>query len=423
MLYTCRALILRLDSMKLNAKINEIELFLGKILKEPSFKNDISLFTGIGGAPIFFFLLYKYKNDEYYLNKIDEFIEYFFEYLDNNENQFGLTYCDGLCGIGQMLNFLHKKKVLQSDPTEALEAIDDILYSNIDYFLSIVEGLPHEKKVEQIDFLHGASGIAYYLLSRPKNENEAKLLRLFDKFAEIIEEGCNLASSVKHEVEINDTFHKTNLGLAHGNISYILILSEFLKIYPQKEHIKNVIKIAAYTVLSFKNDDEKSNYKFPGIAINKISAVYDNIHLGWCYGDQTVSFGLYKAGVAIEDNYLIEEAQKIAYSTLTRQQLSTAHVFDSEFCHGASSVAYFHRKWYTITKNETFLSAYNHFLGETLKLCNFDGGIAGFKKYDGPNKYKNAIGMLDGLIGVGIFLLDAQLNNEEPDWESFFLLN
>ncbi len=53
--------------MKLNAKINEIEVFLEKILKEPSFKNDISLFTGIGGAPIFFFLLYKYKNDESYL--------------------------------------------------------------------------------------------------------------------------------------------------------------------------------------------------------------------------------------------------------------------------------------------------------------------------------------------------------------------
>ncbi|WP_029297077.1 lanthionine synthetase C family protein [Chryseobacterium hispalense] len=409
--------------MKLNAKINEIEVFLEKILKEPSFKNDISLFTGIGGAPIFFFLLYKYKNDESYLNKIDEFIEYFFEYLNNNENQIGLTYCDGLCGLGQMLNFLHKKNALQSDPTEALEAIDDILYNNIELFLSIVDELPHEKKAEQIDFLHGVFGIAYYLLSRPKNDNEFKLIRLFDKLAEIVKDGCKLASCVKDEVEINDSIHKTNLGLAHGNISYILILSEFLKIYPEKENIKDTIKHSAYTVFSFKNDDENSNYKFPGIAINKISAIYDNIHLGWCYGDQTVSFGLYKAGVAINDSFLIEEAQKIAHTTLNRQELSTAHVFDSEFCHGASSVAYFHRKWYTITKNESFLSAYNHFLEEALKLCSFDGGIAGFKKYDGPNKYRNAIGMLDGLIGVGIFLLDAQLNNEEPDWESFFLLN
>lgn len=423
MLYTRRALILRLYSMKLNAKINEIESFLEKILEEPSFKNDISLFTGIGGAPIFFFLLYKYKNDEYYLNKIDEFIEYFFEYLNNSENQIGLTYCDGLCGIGQMLNFLHNRKVLQSDPAEALEAIDDILYNNIDYFLSVVEELPHEQKIEQIDFLHGAFGIAYYLLSRPKNDNEYKLLRLFDKLAEIVEDGCKLASSVKHEVEINDSLHKTNLGLAHGNISYILILSEFLKIYPEKAHIKNTIKLSAYTVLSFKNQNENSNYNFPGIAINRITAIYDNIHLGWCYGDQTVSFGLYQAGIAINDNFLIEEAQKIALKTLNRQQLSAAHVFDSEFCHGASSVAYFHWKWYKITKNESFLSAYHHFLEQALKLCDFEEGIAGFKKYEGPNKYRNAIGMLDGLIGVGIFLLDAQLNNKESGWESFFLLN
>lgn len=408
--------------MNLSNKINEIEDFLDGILQNPSYNNDISLFTGIGGAPIFYALLYEYKKDKKYLNKIDAFIEFSFEYLNNNNNIIGLTYCDGLCGFGQILNFLTEKNLTEIDLSEALDSIDEIIYQNINHFLAQVDKLSHEDKVEQIDFLHGVFGLAHYLISRPKNSDQQILFNLFDKLAEIIEAECNLTLTVKDEVSINDNTHKTNIGLAHGHISYILIFSKFYERYPDKVNIKKVIKKSAYTVLSFKNKDSHSDHIFPGIAVNGQTANYD-VHLGWCYGDQSVAFGLYKAGTILEDDVLIGISKKTASSTLNRLDLAAAQVFDAGFCHGASSVGYLHLKWYLLTNNKDHLNAYNQFVKETLAFCEFNQGIAGYKKYNGPDNYSNNVGMLDGLIGAGIFLLDARLENKDSDWDSFFLLN
>ncbi|MFP3591347.1 lanthionine synthetase LanC family protein [Chryseobacterium sp. SIMBA_038] len=406
--------------MDISNKINEIEIFLDEILENPLYNKNLSLFSGIGGVPIFYGLLHKYKSDQKYIDKIDKFIEFCFTYLDDNSNIIGLTYCDGLCGLGQMLNFVTEKNLTSIDLSEALDSIDEILYENIRHFLKRVDQLSHDDRVEQIDFLHGIFGLAHYLISRPKNLHQKVLVDFFDKLAEIVDIECEFTFFAKSECNVSDTSYQTNLGLAHGHISYILIFSKFYELYPEKENIKSIIKKSAYSVKSFENKDLESNIIFPGIAVNKETANYD-VHLGWCYGDQSVAFGLYKAGIILEDSVLIDISKKTAFSTLKR--LYSDQIFDAGFCHGSSSVGYLHLKLYLLTKDKNHKDAYHHFVNQTLKFCDFNDGIAGFKKYNGPDDYRNNIGMLDGLIGVGIFLLDAQLQNTYSSWDSFFLLN
>lgn len=415
-------------------KIIEIEKTLYRSWKTPPFVNDISLMTGISGLPIFYCMLYNIDENPIYVEKIEEIVNKIFEQLNSNSsnNRIGSTFSSGIAGIGYVLNLIEENGVLKDiDLTESLNVIDEILLDTVDHFVSYVDELEHKYKIEQIDFLHGVLGIAYYLLNRLTNGiDEKKVIQVFEKISEIVIDDCELAIDMINVEEILQDHKKTNLGLAHGHTSYILIFSKFLEKFPNNEKAKEVVSKSAKLIMSFKNDDESNICVFPSIAVNKKTAFY-KVHLGWCYGDQAIAYGLYKAGEVLKDSYYINESIEIAKLTFKRNSVSTALLnsddYDAGFCHGTSSVAFFHKKWYKIAKNEMFEDLYNKFIFETLIAAKHEQGMAGFLKHDGKGDLVKAIGMLDGIAGIGVVLIDYYnyyLKNEvNLNWQSMYLLN
>lgn len=412
--------------MNIESKIIEIESVINKNWNNAPYLSDLSLMTGISGIPVFYFMLYKYTNKPEYLNKIEEIITVVFEKLNISNEDIPKTYCLGLAGIGFMLNFLEKSEEIKNiDFSEALEIIDEILLETIEYFLSYIDNIGDEFKMEQVDFLHGVSGLAHYLLAR--NISNEKITILFEKLAEIVEWDYKKALESEIITELTESSHKTNIGLAHGHISYILLFSKFLAIYPDNYIIRQALKTSVKTVLLFKSEDYEGFCLFPSIAVNKKTANY-NIHLGWCYGDQSVSYGLYKAGEILNDYNLLKLSEEIALATLRRDSLNLALLneenCDAGFCHGTISVAYYHKKWYSITKDTRFLELYKKFTEDTLLIANRKDGLAGYLKKTGTADFQSALGLLDGIAGIGVFLIDSLLNESSlTRWDSIFLID
>lgn len=415
--------------MDIHNKIIEIGNCISNAWNTEPYNHDLSLMTGIGGVPIFFYQLYKYTGDLRYIKDIEDVLYFIFDEINNSDKEINPTYCTGLAGVGFMINLLEKTEELKYlELHEELETIDEVLFEVVDLFLQTIDNIDTNHKVEHIDFLHGMFGISYYLLERPHNcDNMQKIILLFEKLAEIVMTECSFSYLTSNTTSWDENSYKTNLGLAHGHISYILIFCRFIERYSNNKIVRNAIQESVKTVFLFKNEKVLKNHSlFPSIAVNKQTANY-NIHLGWCYGDQTVSYGLAKASQILEDVILKESALEIARSTLSRSDCKSALLDEKNcemgFCHGTISVAYYHKLWLKLSGDEKFKNLYQIFKKETIKRGSLKKGLAGYTKKDLNRNDISSIGMLDGISGIGTFLIDAVIkDNNSINWQSIFLL-
>ena len=181
----------------------------------------------------------------------------------------------------------------------------------------------------------------------------------------------------------------------------------------------------AQFLLGFQTTDDTTLSAFPSIAVNQKTALYD-IPLGWCYGNQTLSYGLYIASLVLNDQSINESAKSIAHRTLRRDTFEKAYSknTDAGFCHGASSLAYLQKKWGQLPM---ILNLKGYIKSSFKFLCLKETtikGWQGYRKYLGNNKYESAIGLLDGIVGIGIVFIDAIIEDEKNiNWPSFFLLD
>lgn len=384
--------------------------------------NNVSLFSGLGGLPIFYFLMYRLTKKDEYINKIHETLEDIVEIL--NTSEYGLTYCNGLVGIGYMFNFLRSKEILtdefNNEIKDSLEFIDDSIVSF---------SLTNTETIDDTDFLHGSFGAAFYLNERLKDNSNVELkqsvILLFEKLANIVLNDIENAKKVRNVTDYDDNTHRTNCGLAHGHISHIIIFSKFLENFPNNKLIYQALTECISCLLDFENDNENNLSQFPSIAINKLTAKYD-VPLGWCYGDQTISIGLYKASKILNDEILREKSLKLAYQNLKRNTIEKIYpllLYDAGFCHGLSSIAYLHKKWFVISEDKKFYDLYEKFILEIIDFGDTSVGIGGYQKYLGNDRHEDTIGLLDGAIGIGIVLIDYLLEEEDCGWDGLFLLN
>lgn len=400
-------------------KINLINKYIDSTLDGNS---DISLFNGLGGMPIFYYLQYKLSNDEKYIKKIHDLFEKIIGLI--NETDIKISYCNGLIGVAHMFNYIRKKGVLE------IEALEDIEEALLTIDSTIIDfSIENTWTIDDSDFLHGSFGAAFYLIERLQdNQDELfkeKVILLVEKLAQIVILDVEKTKKVKGLIDYDDDTHLTNCGLAHGNVSHILIFSKFLENVPENELIKNALIDTVECLLGFETESENSFSKFPGIAVNKITANY-NISLGWCYGDQTISLALYKASKILNRKDLEEKAFYLAYANLKRnsgEKMFRTQKYDACFCHGLSSVAYIHKKWYLISKDEIFFKEYERYILDILNFGENQKGIAGYQKFAGKDGYIDCVGFLDGVLGIGTVFLDYLLEFDDCGWDNFFLLD
>lgn len=400
-------------------KILEIE----KDLWENKENQSLSLFTGIGGLPVFYYMLYELTEKKEYLDKIYVTLEDVFN-LINGDDDYSMSYCNGLSGVALSFEFLLKKEFLKievkNDLEEALDYIDEVV-------VKFVQN--NTKQYEDVDFLHGAFGVGFYLNERLKRKKTNSFINatahIFDLLADLVIEDVEKSFlDISSENNSKENNHSTNCGLAHGHVSHIIVFSEYLKNDPQNGKVKLALEKSLACLLEFKSTTPDSFSVFPSIAVNQKSAVY-KIPLGWCYGDQTISIGLYKASQVINDSKIKSLAVEIAEKTLERDTIEAIFpipLFDSGFCHGLSSIAYVHKKWFEVLRDSRFEIVYLKFIDMILKDSKTNVGFGGYQKHMGNNKYVNSYGFLDGSLGIGVVLIDYLLGENNTGWENFFLL-
>lgn len=380
---------------------NFFEKVNSSILEHPQGK-PLALYTGLAGQVLYYSeYLKKFDNHDNRSN-FKYLVETLFEAL--NTQNYDSSFCSGLSGISFLMRHLAAQDLLEGfDYEEFLEQVD----------IYFVETISKEvDSVDQIDFLHGYLGIANYLLEFATN---IKIVTNIAHYEVITSQIISHLEKVRLD---EDNTELINFGLSHGLASYI---EYFIKLFRQtgfpqiRDYLRKIVTIYRY----FYREDTQSCFPSQGYSIH--NANYD-VNLGWCYGDQTISYCLYKAGLFLEDNDIIDFSKNIVKKWILKNSVSSAFinpVYDNMFCHGLAGIAYVSKKWFVITGEEKLMENYKIFMNKIFSSEQL------YSKFDNLTEvYAENFWLLDGSSGLGLVLLDSIEDNQSgASWDNFFLLN
>ncbi|MCW3162122.1 lanthionine synthetase LanC family protein [Chryseobacterium oryctis] len=372
-------------------------------------EHDLSLFEGLGGVALFF---YEKIHSDLCSGKDKEF---FFELFDViydklNEDDYTLTYCDGLVGVAFLIRVC--KDYLSDndyDVEQLLIDIDNVILESNNNYSDVLYDF------NSLDFLHGKLGVLHYLMT----------FNVRPAFSEGFYDNIVLSLLKKLQIARNENV-SINYGLAHGMCSYIHVIIKGIDAFSSKTSSLMLLKLIEEIYLDA--DVNFSNLSlYPSISNERdFERKASSFHpLGWCYGDQTISMSLYKLGVFLNSEKLLNHAYEISNHWKLRNNIFKALgnplYYDFSFCHGVSSVAFFNKKWYDITGDSQFLENYNYFMELIVTQIQGNDNIAGFKKCTGNDLlYKKDWGVLTGVAGIALNLL-YQRNKNNNKWLKLFL--
>ena len=399
---------------KVNLKIEEIAAIL--TMQDPAELTQYGLYTGTAGIACFLHEYAHYtKNEDAHLaamRMVNRTIDLIFETKPY------ASHCDGLAGVANFLNDLESERRIKNS-----------ISNDIDRFLEIE--LQNEINRNYYDFLHGATGIAYYFVNRSGNRyfNKHKqtirnTLLYFDQTAIKYEEnGIKYAKWLSYDRINKESI--INISLSHGMSSIIGLL---LRMYQvsftiDRERITELIERGINYILSQQIDRNNYGSCFPRSSIESMKEMTGS-RLAWCYGDLGVASILWQAGGIFKN----ETWKNIAIDTFLfcteRKDHHKDQVVDACFCHGTSGIAHIFNRIYRETGIQKFKDTSNYWIMETLQMARYEDGAAGYKVHSGDetNTWNSDIYMLDGIAGIGLTLI-ASISDKNPQWDKYFLLS
>jgi len=362
-----------------------------------------SLMTGKGGLPLLYHNLYQATGNGEYQEKAGAVLEHLVDQV--NEGLRSFSYCDGLAGFAYLLNYMREKDFVDDSIDDLLADCDGILYNSMHEML----------ETDNLDYLHGAQGIAVYCLDRYKAGYMDK--GRIDAIATAV------INWVNKNAEDKQVPRYVNCGMAHGLLASIMLLSKYSSLTADAAPAKAAIRAGVELLLRFRSTDAAGLSVFPSI-VKVDDSTFDttyNIPLGWCYGDTTVSVALCHAAQVLNDPSLADNALQLALQTTARNTRKSALVSDACFCHGSAGISHIYRKWHHHTGLAAFENGYHQWIEQTLELGSFEDGIGGYKKFQGGD-YSREFGLLDGACGIAMVLADFMYDGQ-GDWDRFFLLS
>ncbi len=392
-------------------KLNEIKDTIDKSTYD-NYKIS-SLVGGSAGIALFYFYCSKYTSNENCYDKGYELISNIFDSINQGEGYY--SFSNGITGIGWLIEHLEEQGFIDSDTNEMLSGLDVFAYDRMIF----------EIQSKNFDFLHGALGIGFYLLSRLKKNREVEkyLINLLDeleKESELDTNGGLRWPPLKHTQHTNELL--TNLSISHGNASIVVFLS---KIYEN-----NILKEKAYRLLNgaityiLQNQLDPSIYysSFPSV-ITKLGNP-SNSRLAWCYGDLGIGVAIYQAGKITKNNHWENKAIEILLRTTKRRNKNVTDVTDAGLCHGTAGIAHIYYRMYKNTKIDVFKESSDYWFSKTLDMAKFDDGLAGYKAYRKKETGGDLkeYGLLEGIAGIGLAII-SYLSDIEPTWDGCLLLS
>lgn len=399
-------------------KIEELyPLVVDFLEKDQPVEHPFSLFDGKPGAALF---LYEYarfrpvRKKECY-KKISTFIEKAFDYISETPG-IKTSYCDGITGILWLTQFFRNEGVIHMDAEDIPQEI-----------IGQLSGYSLSQTVEQnnCDLLHGGFGFWALLLESRDLKKKEKLiwdqLQALDQLKFPTPFGCNwkidldiFQKELKEQFVINP-LTSTHLGLAHGTSFIIILLAKtMLQGYFKTEIERNIHEGLAH-ICSLKLDTVSPAFCYPMLVLN--GEVKTGGRLAWCNGDLCVARAFWMAWKATKMEKYKSEALEIMRRAVLRNK-NEAGARDAGICHGTAGIAQLFQRFYLETNDETFRSASNKWILETLAMASYEDGLGGFKTYrselyGGPQA---EYGFLSGISGIGSVLLSS-LTQTPPSWD------
>ena len=386
----------KLFIMRINNKLDEIVYYL--INLKP--KEKTGLFTGSAGIALFLFYYSRYSRYKQNGSIADNAMEFLSHSVSEIDNDLYHTFCDGISGICWSIQHLIANGFIDNDNAEILEPFDRYLCDQVAYHSSI----------GNFDFLHGATGTAFYLLKRINNP----LVR------QTTEDMVNRLFHYKNE-ENSKYFWKSKFGndinicLSHGISSICIYLCKVFGVSINKTISYDLLRKSISFLLSQENNSKERKSMFP--TFNK-DAISLNSRLGWCYGDLGIGMALWHYANAFNDNLMKEKSLDIFEFSSKRKDLTESFVIDAGICHGSAGIASIFKKMYYYTGLEEFKNIALYWLEQTLLMSKHEDGIIGYKS----DEKDKSTDLLSGIAGIGLVLLSF-LTGEETNWDECLLLS
>jgi hypothetical protein len=366
--------------------------------KRDLLQNDYGLLSGLTGKAI---LINEYKK-LYPESKIEieTYIEDVFNSIENYDSI--STYCAGISGACLGIGYLNKNN-FEGDGT--FDFISDEVEEFID--LSYVDYI----KDDNIDFLHGSVGVAFYYL---ESLNEDKDQEKYKNNIEI------LLSHLKETGIWNDNMlrwkESTNISLSHGMASIVILLCNLIRQDINfNTDISHILKDAVNYILSQEIDYSQYGSFFP----NKSNSYeIEKSRLAWCYGDLGIALCLLNASEVLNDDLIKKKALQIINYASNRRDLEENCIVDASLCHGTSGIAMFFYSLFLKMKDDHYLNTAKYWLDKTIELYREKKVfyLVNENRYD-----HERLSLLEGKIGIALAILTIHFNIQS-EWQKFLLI-
>ncbi|HEU5292868.1 MAG TPA: lanthionine synthetase C family protein [Cyclobacteriaceae bacterium] len=351
------------------------------------------LLTGNAGVALFYNELYAFTGEERYLDICVDRITKSVDALGISGTPY--SFCNGFAGVGWVVDRIMKSGIIEKS---------EELFDEIENKLFLVGRSEIQKG--RYDFLHASGGVALLALSRLPRENAKKFLENFVRELSAVKTRDETGVKWKDLISENkDDAPIYGLGLSHGVPSVVMMLLKIFHAGICQEQIAPIVEKSVTWILSAKLESGKYNSVYP----NFISAKR-NIgpsRLSWCYGDLGLAIMFSFAGATFKNELWIQESKMLLQHSLTRLDPLQDPTLDAGVCHGTAGIAFLFKILGTITGNEDCYKVRDFWIAETLKFAKpGQNPLIKFYRPETDDPWIEKLGVLEGMAGVGLVLLD-----------------
>ena len=301
---------------------------------------ELTLSTGLPGIILMLAELKNKDNSKIYQKKIDNYIEYIVSKLSTYGLLTGSLY-SGAAGIA--LSILHLR-----EDDEKYKNLLDSLNRYIEYFVrEKIEGFNLENITPpDYDVIEGLSGIlSYLLLINDEQYDDLKIL-IINFLSNLTKENKGLISLyIKSENQMSQSESEMyplgclNMGLAHGLAGAGCILAyAHIKGYSNEASLSALQKIIfIYEKFELERKNQflwKDGLVADELKKEKVIREASFIRDAWCYGGPGISLLYLYGGLALDNDYFVDKAEKILESAMQRKLGIDSYMI----CHGYSGL-------------------------------------------------------------------------------------
>ncbi|MFC3832883.1 MULTISPECIES: lanthionine synthetase LanC family protein [Deinococcus] len=191
-----------------------------------------------------------------------------------------------------------------------------------------------------------------------------------------------------------------NLGMAHGIMGVISLISKYQQVYNDKNTIQSQNKLcdlAMKGVLEVNHEIEYANCLVEKEGHLKRDRQYRGV--SWCYGNVGAAIGFRRA---TQTGYSNPRVNEILYSLMDRKSSHLSkYTAGTTMCHGVSGIA----RTAKSMDNDEIYNEMIEFISEVFNHSDSMGGFFDVRNSNGIRSVHKSISSLDGSIGPAISLI------------------